>query len=182
MTTRTDIEQLHGDIVRVLRSFEPQSDETADVRFATRTPRPTSRDTRTGHLTSSGVILTPDGRYVLLTLHRKLVLWLQTGGHCEQGETLSAAARREAMEESGLSELSILKAPVDIDIHQVPCGDRSLLHYDVRFAAVYCGPLDAKRNSDESRQLEWFPTAEMSAGIPPGTRRGIQAARRSLAS
>ncbi len=183
--SRPDPNRFRDEILSVLRGYRPPSAEAAatkaaTMRFVEETSEPTARGTRTGHLTCSGVIMTPDGRHVLLTLHRKLGLWLQTGGHCEAGETLPEAALREASEESGLPGISIGEEPVDIDIHPVPCGDRTLPHYDIRFAAVHSGPLGAERMSPESVRLAWFDTGELPTGVLPGTRRGILAAHRHV--
>ncbi|WP_406120374.1 NUDIX domain-containing protein [Streptomyces canus] len=184
-TLHTDPERMHAEILAFLHRYQPDSAEAATkeatIRFAATTPHPTDRGTESGHLTCSGIIVTPDGGRVLLTLHRQLGIWLQTGGHCEPGETLLAAALREALEESGLAELSMRTTPVDIDIHHVPCAGRTLPHFDVRFAAVHHGPPDAVRISPESSRLEWFPPTGLPEGTLPGTRRGILAALRSIA-
>src|SRR2546430_15396256 len=55
-----------------------------------------------GHLTGSAWIVSPDRRRTLLTHDRKLDKWLQLGGHADGEGNLMAAARREALEESGL--------------------------------------------------------------------------------
>lgn len=43
-----------------------------------------------------------DNQKVLLIYHRKLKKWLPPGGHMEENETPPEAARREALEETGL--------------------------------------------------------------------------------
>ncbi|WP_225728739.1 MULTISPECIES: NUDIX hydrolase [unclassified Nocardia] len=54
------------------------------------------------HLVTYAVLVDPDGRAVLLGLHRLAGLWLPTGGHVEPGEHPLAAARRETLEELGI--------------------------------------------------------------------------------
>ncbi|MFF8384462.1 NUDIX hydrolase [Streptomyces kanasensis] len=106
-----------------------------------------------GHLTASALVVDPERGRVLLTLHRKLRMWLQMGGHCEPGDrTMAAAALREATEESGIPGLDLLPGgPVRLDRHATPCA----WHLDVQYAAV--APPDAvEAISDESLDLRWY--------------------------
>ena len=62
-----------------------------------------SRECHPDHLTASAIIFSADHQRVLLTLHRVIKRWLQTGGHCEPDDvTLAEAALREGREESGI--------------------------------------------------------------------------------
>ncbi|MFE6779126.1 NUDIX domain-containing protein [Streptomyces sp. NPDC057702] len=113
-----------------------------------------------GHLTASALIVDPFGERVLLTLHRKLRMWLQMGGHCEPADaTLAEAALREAEEESGIAGLTLLPGgPVRLDRHHTPCA----WHLDVQYAAL--APADARATvSDESLDVRWFGYAEVAA-------------------
>ena len=109
------------------------------------------------HVTASCLIADQRGGRVLLTLHRRLGRWLQTGGHCEPHDvTMSAAALREAREESGIHGLVIDPVPVLLSRHAVPCGPvRPAHHLDVQFAAR--APAHASPHcGDESDDLAWF--------------------------
>lgn len=115
---------------------------------------------RDGHLTASALVIAPDRGRVLLTLHRKLRMWLQMGGHCEpQDATLAAAALREATEESGVAGLTLLPTgPVRLDRHHTPCA----WHLDVQYAAL--APAGAEPVvSEESLDVRWFDYAEVAA-------------------
>lgn len=93
----------------------------------------------------------------MLTLHRKLGRWLQTGGHLEPGDrSLIDAALREASEESGIAELVIAEEPLLLSRHEVPCGPvRPTYHLDVQFLVT--APAGAQYVlSEESTQLGWF--------------------------
>jgi 8-oxo-dGTP pyrophosphatase MutT (NUDIX family) len=110
------------------------------------------------HVTASTIVVSPDGRHVLLTLHAKAKQWFQFGGHCEPSDrTLAGAAEREAREESGLAALTLDPLPVQLSAHEVPfCHpDGTVDHLDVRFVAVaaYVDPTV----SDESLDVRWFP-------------------------
>nr|WP_167504540.1 NUDIX hydrolase [Streptomyces malaysiensis] len=112
-----------------------------------------------GHITASALVVDPERERVLLTLHRKLRMWLQMGGHCEPGDTtLAGAALREATEESGIEELTLLPdGPVRLDRHHTPCA----WHLDVQYAVV--APRGAVTAiSDESLDLRWFGYDEVA--------------------
>jgi len=115
------------------------------------------------HLTASTLVMSADGECVLLTLHAKARQWFQFGGHCEPGDaTLAGAARREAVEESGLPGLVLDPVPVQLSEHEVPfCDPRGGVHHlDVRFLAV--APVDAAHAvSDESLDVRWWPADEL---------------------
>lgn len=117
-----------------------------------------SRDCHPDHLTASALIVSDDHERVLLTLHRRLGRWLQTGGHCEPDDTsIAGAALREGREESGISDLVVDPVPVLLSLHEVPsCGPvRPSHHLDVQYVAA--APLGAREViSDESDDLAWF--------------------------
>ena len=111
-----------------------------------------------GHVTASALVIDPSREQVLLTLHRKLGMWLQMGGHCEPGDpTLAEAALREASEESGIAGLRLLPGgPVRLDRHHTPCA----WHLDVQYAAL--APEGATETvSDESLDLRWVAPPEV---------------------
>ncbi|MCX4513123.1 NUDIX hydrolase [Streptomyces sp. NBC_01619] len=114
-----------------------------------------------GHLTASALVVDPSRDRVLLTLHRKLGMWLQMGGHCEPGDaTLADAALREATEESGIDGLTLLPGgPVTLDRHAIPAPCH--WHLDVQYAAL-AAPDAAPAMSDESLDLRWFGYAEVA--------------------
>ncbi|MGW0531692.1 NUDIX hydrolase [Streptomyces sp. NPDC003032] len=108
-----------------------------------------------GHVTASALVVDPSRGRVLLTLHKKLRMWLQMGGHCEPGDTsLAGAALREATEESGVPGLTLVPGgPVRLDRHPIP--GPCTWHLDVQYAAL--APEDAvEAISDESLDLRWF--------------------------
>lgn len=113
-----------------------------------------------GHLTASTLILDHSREKVLLTLHPKVGLWLQMGGHCEPGDaTLQDAAAREAREESGIVDLILSAEPVRLDRHRVGCHGGSW-HLDVQYVAI--APADAREAiSDESLDLAWFAVDDL---------------------
>jgi 8-oxo-dGTP pyrophosphatase MutT (NUDIX family) len=120
-------------------------------------PRAYFRDHLPGHLTASAWIVDSSRKWVLLTLHAKLNRWLQPGGHADGDEDIVAVALKEASEETGLKDLTMITEGIfDIDIHPIPArnGFPEHLHYDVRIL------LQANRDESltvtgESHALEW---------------------------
>src|SRR5690606_34264909 len=76
------------------------------------------------HLSASTLVMSADGSRVLLTLHRKARRWFQLGGHVEPRDaSLTAAALREATEESGVPGLVLDPVPVQIRALDAPISD-----------------------------------------------------------
>jgi 8-oxo-dGTP pyrophosphatase MutT (NUDIX family) len=152
---------LHRDAMSVLSAWENDEPQQRVLReqylgFLREHPDAMSRECRVGHLTSSALVMDEHRSRVLLTLHPKVGRWLQLGGHNEQTDaSISAAARREAQEESGIDDVVISQAPLRLDRHPVPCGGAMSEHLDVQYLALV--PADAVAvMSHESDDLQWF--------------------------
>ena len=114
------------------------------------------------HLTTGLLIVSADRNQVLLTLHPRVGLWLQTGGHCEPTDsTLVESALREGLEESGIDDLLVDPAPVRLARHPAPCRpDGQTDHLDVQFVAI--APAGAvPHRSAESLDLAWFDATRL---------------------
>ncbi|MBT2468815.1 NUDIX hydrolase [Streptomyces sp. ISL-66] len=155
---------LHDDAESVLKSYEDQP-ELRDLYLEHLAAHPDGvyKPCQAGHITGSALVIDPARGRVLLTLHKKLGLWLQMGGHCEPGDTtLAGAALREAVEESGIADgLTLLPGgPVRLDRHPIPAPCN--WHLDVQYAALApTGAVEAI--SEESLDLRWFPYGEVAA-------------------
>lgn len=117
------------------------------------------------HITASTWIVNPARTRVLLTHHAKLGIWVQLGGHTDEGEDWTEAALREAREESGLSGLRLAEPGLfDLDIHAIPArrDTPEHEHYDLRFLveADDTVPLTV---SEESHALAWVDLANLEA-------------------
>ena len=127
------------------------------------------REGTSEHVTASCLVIDPVAEAVLLNHHRKAGRWMQFGGHLEPGDvSLREAARREALEESGLGSLSwISPAPIDLDIHAL-AGDFGSCrrHFDVVYGAV-AAVADLPAVSDESIDVAWFPVSALPEDLMP---------------
>jgi 8-oxo-dGTP pyrophosphatase MutT (NUDIX family) len=136
------------------------------------------------HLTASSLICDSERRHVLLTLHSRVKLWLQTGGHCERGDpSLAAAALREASEESGIPGLRIDDRPLQLSRHRVPfCGPlQPAFHLDVQYA-VSAPPGLVEVISPESDDLRWFEVERLPTRTDQTVRDLVVRMRRRLAA
>ncbi len=112
-----------------------------------------------GHFTGSAWLENYDGTKFLLTLHKKIGLWLQLGGHADGWSDLRQVALKEAREESGLDNIELVSDGIfDVDIHLIEAyrGIPSHYHYDVRFLLRTTDNDDAIKISEESNDLQWF--------------------------
>ncbi|MET4783071.1 NUDIX domain-containing protein [Glaciihabitans sp. UYNi722] len=129
------------------------------------------RDGGPEHVTASCFAFSPDFDRVLLCFHRKGGFWVQFGGHIESHDTsIASAAIREAREESGITELSLLSGSIaDLDRHNLQSGFSCTAHWDVGFVAI--AATDAQvAVSDESEDVRWFPCQALPTTVPPGLR------------
>lgn len=132
---------------------------TRFISFVSAQPQCFERELAVGHVTGSAWVMDAAGERVLLTHHAKLDIWVQPGGHCDGQSDVAAVALREAVEETGLTDLELVDTAIfDLDIHPIPAraGVPTHEHFDVRFAfRVRAGGSEAFVVTDESHALAW---------------------------
>jgi len=110
-------------------------------------------------------------RLVLLARHRRYGRWGPIGGHVDQGDSsLSAAAARELLEETGLAA-GVGSAPIDVRLFSYPCrtSTEPVPHLDVRFAAFIGISTPELVANDELMGLDWFDVVRLPAPLTPDT-------------
>lgn len=177
---------LHASAVDDLSAWDPPDARQASLRdaFLAHLERHADGAWRTcapAHVTASAVILDPAGRRMLLVLHRKVRRWLQPGGHCETSDpSLSAAALREAREESGIEALQLIPGLLHVDRHPAPCNPGIVEeHLDARYLVV-APPGAEPALSGESLDVRWFGWDELPDGLEPTIGEMLAAGRRRI--
>lgn len=116
---------------------------------------------RPGHITASAFVVHPSEPAAALMKHRKIGRWLQPGGHVEPHDVdIESAARREVLEEIGITELSSFGV-TDVDVHVFPerADQPQHLHLDVRIGFI--AGSDRLIDGGESDGVRWTTFEEM---------------------
>jgi 8-oxo-dGTP pyrophosphatase MutT (NUDIX family) len=125
--------------------------------------RPFDVDADPVHITASAFIVGRRG--IVLLRHRRLGIWVQPGGHVDEGETPWDAAQREAVEETGLAVRFLDGDPelAHVDVH---AGGRGHTHLDLRYLMA-AGDADPAPPPDESQEIGWFGWDRAAAVAEP---------------
>ena len=129
---------------------------------------PYSETSSAHHVTASCFVVS--GRGVILHLHRRLGIWVQPGGHIDEGEEPAAAALRECEEETGL-RAAHCDPPYLFHVDAHP-GPRGHTHYDLRYVLV-ADPEDPTPPAGESPEVFWFDFPEALERCEPALRAAL---------
>ena len=123
------------------------------------------------HFGTKTFIFDPTYSQVLLLHHKGLDMWLQAGGHVDpEDETMVIGAKREGVEETGITELvyqpldpNSPQTPIDISIHPIPHNPKKQeeAHSHCDFSYVFTTQSDrVKFDPTESNGSKWISFAE----------------------
>lgn len=169
-TVTISIRHVREELDHYLHARPAERDRLTEFANLVATERPwTHRSHMAGHVTATAIITNPIGE--LLLVHHRLhdVFW-PPGGHIESAdETLSAAALREAVEETGLDPARTVltdPVPLDIEVCDVPAnpvkGEGPHRHLDFRYA--FSSPRVALRaQASEVHEAAWRPIGDLDA-------------------
>ena len=127
-----------------------------------------TRNNQTAHLTASAWVVSPERTQVLMAFHKIYNSWAWLGGHADGEHDMTAVARREVMEESGLEDVKLLTPGiVSLEILTVDGHEKrgayvpSHLHLNVTylFEADPNAPLHVK--PDENSGVAWIRMDEI---------------------
>lgn len=126
------------------------------------------------HVTASAIVVGPRG--TVLHRHKRLGLWLQPGGHIDQGEAPWEAAVREVVEETGIRASYPDGGPLlfHVDVHN---GAKGHTHLDLRYL-VRAGDVDCVPPAGESPDCRWFDWHEAMTVADPGLLGALRLAAR----
>lgn len=169
----------------ILHAHIPADDRERDClrrinELVATSPAPFSRNHfEPGHLTASAIVVDPARDATLLVFHAKLKIWVQPGGHFEEGESdPSLAAAREVLEETGLETRWPGEVPklLDTDVHPIPArkADPAHFHFDLRMLLI-AERKDVRPGDDGVSDVRWIGKNEWQAmDLDPGLQRALK--------
>ena len=109
--------------------------------------------------TSAGILVVREGRLLLIERRNPPYAWAPPAGHVDEGETYEQAARRELLEEVGLtaSSLTLVHRGQRRNQCRRPGGDH---HQWEVFTADAEG--DPVRSETETRSMRWVTPGELA--------------------
>lgn len=122
-----------------------------------------TRDNEFAHITSSGFIMNPRLNKVLMIHHNIRNAWAWTGGHADGDQNLLHVAIKEAMEETGIRDVTPLSEAIEsLDILPVHGHMRrgkyvsTHLHLSIAYLLIASEAEVLIVNEDENSDVRWI--------------------------
>ena len=129
-----------------------------------------TRECLAGHITSSGFIVNETRDKTLMVWHNIYRSWAWTGGHADGDRDLLAVAKREAMEETGVTEIRAISEDIfSLEILTVDGHEKrgvyvpSHLHLNVSYLLEADEEEVLRIKPDENSGVRWFSLQEALA-------------------
>ena len=128
------------------------------------------------HMTASSIIVSRDRRRTLMAFHKIYNSWAWTGGHADGESDFEAIARREAQEETGITDLKLLGGgPASVEILPVWAHVKkekhvgSHLHLNVSYLFEADESIPLRVAEDENSAVGWLEVDKLCIYItePP---------------
>ena len=135
-----------------------------------------SRENDFAHMTASSIIVSPDRKRTLMAFHKIYNSWAWTGGHADGESDFEAIARREAQEETGITNLRRLgDGPASVEILPVWAHVKrgkhvgSHLHLNVSYLFEADESLPLRIAQDENSAVGWIEVDKLCQSVsePP---------------
>lgn len=135
--------------------------------FATQ-PDLFTRENQVAHMTASSWLLNATHDKVLMIYHNIYHSWAWTGGHADGDRDLLAVAKREAMEETGVTEIRVISEDIfSLEILTVDGHEKrgvyvpSHLHLNVTYLLEADPELPLRIKEDENSEIGWIGVEEI---------------------
>lgn len=154
-------------LLNEVKNYKPYDNkETEDVQkvknFLENCTNCYDRSNLEGHITAGAFVCDRNGN-ILLNHHKKSGMWFQFGGHSDGEEDSLNVARREIMEEAGITDFSLgINSIFDVAVMRIPYSAKKNepehLHYDVNF--LFIVENHNYEISNESTEIKWVTIDE----------------------
>lgn len=160
------------DIARCLNNYKPcneqeEHDKEMMLHLLQTMPDIFERKNQTAHFTASSWLLNKEHDKVLMIYHNIYHSWAWTGGHADGDTNLLAVAKREAMEETGVTDIKALSDDIfSIEILTVDGHIKkgsyvpSHLHLNVTYLLEADEAEVLRIKPDENSGVKWFSFEE----------------------
>ena len=162
-------------LIRKIKAFEPSNEqETADkaifLRMLEGEDDLSHRKNLTAHLTASAWVVDPQRTRVLMAYHNLYGSWAWLGGHADGDYDLAAVAEREAREETGLTDVTLVSGDIlSLEILTVNGHEKkgtyipSHLHLNCTYLLEADPRAPIRVKADENSQVGWIAFDDISA-------------------
>ena len=121
-----------------------------------------TRNNSVAHLTASAWVVSPDRKQVIMVYHNLYHSWSWMGGHADGDADLLQVARKEVMEECGLTELTVVSPDIfSLEVLCVAGHEKkgqyvsSHLHLNVTYLFEADPAKELHIKPDENRGVGW---------------------------